>query len=979
MLMRVSRKSKFLSLIITTALVSSLFQPVLSVKAISTLDFTGPVLKTNTGGIYSESNWDLDMASYNFTRPADNPTPPGDVFNPTFGATVQANIPVISTYTQQADKDTSFVLQGMDFTVNTGSDACKDTKVWLYRQTTSSNGELSSLPLLNENINTITATINNSSVPYSMYLAWVENANGRSYPVRINAPDVWWIGPNHATAGSSVSVYGRNLSKNDGRETSYVYLRPWGADAGTPSTAATVTTINAYKVTFTVPSGLTAGDYEVWIHNGHGGEYGWGGPQKLTIESTSSYQWNGTTRDVTAYGADPTDPNNDDSAAIQAAINAAANGDKIYFPAGIYKIVASRINVNKSLSIEGASNDATIIYVDSNYTPDDVFHVTKWPSKFSKLTIKDEHTLTGGPKLINLNAWNVNPPPKGAIIEYCNFVQGEHNVNSNYAIAAAWINDVYIRQNTFTAYAGIIMDNIMGAYINNNTFNGNWLVGNYNGAAMILPKSCSKADISSNTAMSIDRTGDMAAGQKTVAKFCHNVSPYGNLTRTYVADNTVTRAGNFISNTGEQVLFETSQPYYSGSPSAISDTTMTFTGTTWDPNMNFAEDNADLFETGKKSSAVVTIQKGTGTGQYRRIISNTTNTITIDRPWNIQPDTGSVVTISAATIAVAVFNNTIDGIPNYYQNENGTAGTELYGAAFDTVISNNTISNVHYGIYMAGLSRETVLAGSVAPNIGVLVSNNYISNACYGVAVYENVPCASTADYSGVLSMNNVIRGNSITNIRTGSTNTTMGGFGLIVGALYRYWTDGYKWDGPWVQNNVLEKNTVTDAAKAYAYFRKHQENTVLRKNTFTDSDTYTGTTGIKFDPLSDKEYICNNSYSINIDTKYGVNDPGSSLQVDKKSLDFSAEVGGSNPENQTVTVYNAGTSTLTISVSADASWLSGSLSSGTISTENDSSIMTVNVDKAGLAEGTYYGTLTITGGTNYSPQTIGVKLTVTN
>src|SRR5215510_13668020 len=40
-----------------------------------------PVLKDN-GGIYRETNFDLDLLAYNYTRPPDNPAAPGDTFNP---------------------------------------------------------------------------------------------------------------------------------------------------------------------------------------------------------------------------------------------------------------------------------------------------------------------------------------------------------------------------------------------------------------------------------------------------------------------------------------------------------------------------------------------------------------------------------------------------------------------------------------------------------------------------------------------------------------------------------------------------------------------------------------------------------------------------------------------------------------------------------------------------------------------------------
>ena len=44
-----------------------------------------------------------------------------------------------------------------------------------------------------------------------------------------------------------------------------------------------MTAVNPYKVDFTVPADLQNGNYEVWMHNGHGGHYGWSGPLTLTV------------------------------------------------------------------------------------------------------------------------------------------------------------------------------------------------------------------------------------------------------------------------------------------------------------------------------------------------------------------------------------------------------------------------------------------------------------------------------------------------------------------------------------------------------------------------------------------------------------------------------------------------------------------------------------------------------------------------
>jgi len=98
----------------------------------------------------------------------------------------------------------------------------------------------------------------------------------------------------------------------------------------------------------------------------------------------------------------------------------------------------------------------------------------------------------------------------------------------------------------------------------------------------------------------------------------------------------------------------------------------------------------------------------------------------------------------------------------------------------------------------------------------------------------------------------------------------------------------------------------------------------------------------------------------------------GAILQVSPTSLSFSSEV-GRNPPSQTIQITNAGSGTLSWSASADQPWIGLNPSSGMAP-----SIVTVSINAAGLAAGSYSGRITIAApGAQNSPTVVIVNMTL--
>lgn len=943
-----------------------------SVKG-NSIPFPSPQLLTNNDGLYTETSWDLDLMKYNYTRPADNPVSPGDAYNPAFQGTVGNFVPVIGEYTTEAKEDRSINTLGKDFSVN-GNNG-KDTRVWIYRQTTGENARSYNPALVRERDDYLVCTIDPGE-PYGMYLMWVENENGAGYPVRINAPEATWIGPEHATPGSSVNLYGRNLSHNNDTTVSYIFIRKWGAGPGTATTPVSVSRVNPYRVTFTVPADVvTNSDYEVWVHNGHGGQYGWSGPMKLHIDADNPYVWNGTTRNVSSFGATG-NGSTDDSKSIQDAINAASDGDKIYFPAGTFRLMANALSSDKKLSFEGAGAGKTTIITDTSFHQMQMLSVLNFPSQIMNLkfrTLKIDGT--GLHYLVRASGGEMKNRPRGFIVYQSTFETAPFGGNAMFrnlygiqCINTENVDDITLTNNTFTTQVAACIFAGQGVAIKNNTIYGNWKVTHGNGNLLFsFPGSIKQMDLSNNFFQSVDHEGTLDDGDQIIVRAIVFQSWHGgNHDRIYIGSNNIDRAGNPWDNSGEIILFELPTSLTVYSPTSVGPATITLSGT-WRSNSLIGQ-----------TAAII---KNTGIGQFRRIVANEGNKITLDRPWDVMPDKTSILSLNTSADNVVIYDNNVNGIPNYYEQESATSGIQLYGAAFNNVIVKNSFSNVHYGIYIHGFSAHPTAIGHSTGSMGNLITDNTVNNAIYGlmsiITMYPEVmPLQIPDDIPWSANVNNVFRDNKISNMRQFTVNSVKhGGYGIIVGQIYNDWQEPV-WNGPWVREILIEHNTVTDAAGKYMWLRQHQQFTTARKNIFVDNNKYPNTTGIYFSPQNLDAVLTDNTFSANIDTIFGGTLPGPCLQISKRSLVFDIS-GNPGPLSQTLMIKNAGTGSLNLGLSDDYKWMDAYLSTSVINDKNESSLLTVKVSPEGLQPGIYYGTITVYAGTSTDHQVLSVKLII--
>ncbi|CAB4243171.1 Endopolygalacturonase (fragment) [Methylacidimicrobium sp. AP8] len=180
----------------------------------------------------------------------------------------------------------------------------------------------------------------------------------------LNLPKPEWSQPerllpgleeNEAAPGSRIDVFGRNFVLDvEEPKRALVLLRE---SATGKAIRLAPDTVERYRLSVRLPEDLAAGNYEIWVHNGHGGEWGWGGGAKLVVKAAES--WPSTVYDVREFGAKG-DGLTDDSAALRKALAAAEKGGGgiVYLPAGTYAVRESFFLPPKTL-LEGDGKDFT--------------------------------------------------------------------------------------------------------------------------------------------------------------------------------------------------------------------------------------------------------------------------------------------------------------------------------------------------------------------------------------------------------------------------------------------------------------------------------------------------------------------------------------------------------------------------------------------------------------------------------------------
>jgi hypothetical protein len=815
-----------------------------------------------------------------------------DVFNPPVGTAVpSSSAAFIAQMTPTGGQDESLAIAGYQLSSFNGSDAGKDTAFTAFAQTSPSNARTAKLKILRLDGDTASVTLDSGQPSWGMYLVWPENSSGYGYPVAINKTQVWWVGPEAATRGETVSLYGRNLSHDNGTSKAWIYIQP----ANRTGRWATVKAVNPYKVDFTVPSDLPNGTYRLWAHNGHGGNYGWSAPAILTVND--GMRRSGVVINAKQHGVKG-DGVTDDAPAIKSLVKTySGSGATLRFPAGTY-MLGSQVGDFSKLSIVGDGMKATTLRAMTGFQPGGMLIAG---GAFADLEIKDLTIDSNGQNLARLVFVRDSRDVRFTNVRFLG--PGVSTFDMHAARRISVKNSQVIGTDSFLGTGSQLFFDRVDFY---GTADANTFLYSWGGKEISLTNS---------TAQDFNNQDTKSGAGWAQGRFYTGTALWGTQSNIYIGNNKTfqlgVRPGFGNQNTGEQFMWEGCNTTFIGSPTSVTPTTLTI------KNLTYAD----------KELRVVVV-KGKGLGQWRRIAAYdaATKTITVDRPWNVTPDTSSTIALALTVENVVVYKNNLDFKPRgmIFSNYIASSGVQFFEGALGTIVDSNIFQRPRMAISLWNYGDT-----AVKPLFFNLITGNVVKTASQGVYLdVKKSPLGITN------TIGQVIRNNSFDNL----TDT---GF---------YWGAG---------PGVTEHNIVTNAAKGSRGISTGTSYDVLYKNTFQrGSAPGIQSYALGFDPSSVPS-LRENSISGYENTFSGNGQPGGRLEVPFRTLEILAPIRGEQSKN--ISLWNVGTASLSWSSAADVNWLKLSPTRGAIPDQKSTANVKVSCDARSLSAGSYAGTITVT------------------
>jgi hypothetical protein len=765
--------------------------------------------------------------------PVPPPATPGSAYTPPEHPTAEG-APLVYSFTEEAGPDQSFLLVGEGLT--------EQIEAW------GAHPEHAGGWAIKPKVQSCDGKLLIATLPEQCYdgpiVVWVKNHAGWSAPLVLNQPNPWWC----RTSGGETTgkdrlsqVFGRNLARRPDHVRAFVYL----AAPGKPGRwlprwemGELEANTTKHRLKIAVPTDLQPGEYELWVHAGQGGQFGWGRPLKVTVDKPAAE----TQASVTVEDGD-----------IQKAVDAVAakGGGAVEIPAGVFPLRSTLI-IPANVHVAGAWGEGCTVL----QAPSDPTAPLPCLTKEGKLPEGDravvwlagDHSGLHSVTICGSSRTNI-----GVAIRSRNYPEWINGV-SLYAIQ---IKDVEGKQ---AENCGVRLFHAQGSSIIN---------CNLCGRTPMFLSGVRGCDLSWNHLTSVTRWGGNSEayllGRNETVRHCvieHNTfrSPpgqnaggptgrrmiwlstgHGSVDHNWIADNREERArfggvAGTDQNVGEMILFEACERIAYYGPLAAADAqTVTLPQKlpptpderlgsvkreqlARDPDGNetpfWPPEAQDGTTEPPAGEYFVTILKGRGMGQTRQVVARRGTTYLLDRPWRVVPQADGLALVHTAYYRNHIVRNrTVDGM----------TGIQLWISCIENVLSDNEVQRQRKpGLYLYG--NCSTLASSMPQTwnrgIGPLYFNHIEGTRCdetsCGALVVSGEASGLPVEFPRCLG--NVLRHNSFIRNRTDGL--------LITGGR----PAGEQQPAAVVQGTIAEFNVVRDALTGY-HVAQSAEATLLRRN----------------------------------------------------------------------------------------------------------------------------------------------------
>ncbi len=476
----------------------------------------------------------------------------------------------------------------------------------------------------------------------------------------LNAPVIWWAQGDQgraASPGGWLRLFGKCLGWTDaGAPKALVVLQ----QGQTKMALTPVTT--PWSARLELPRNLSPGRWQLTYHHGRGGATAW--TKALTIEVVAPATWPPTVYSVKDFGADGSGAR-DDTAAVESALAkaAAAGGGVVFFPRGRY-LLSRGLTIPRFTVLRGERTDWVNLAWPDVETPPDV--LLKGTNSFAieNLTIyatRHRHVIAGDLGNVadagHVRLWRVRVRANAYRGHLTEKEVDERLVKAlKFSTGGADTvrlggDDVRIVECDFYGSGrALFLSRVRGGQVRRNHFyNGRWGWYCISGSDGLIFED---NDITGADLMS---TGG--------GLNCLDGSTYSQ--NVWYAANRLKLMHGWDR---EAMTSDAGGGLYYGRLAAVDGLTLKLPEA---PNAGRRD----------WTGAGVFVFSGTGWGQVRRVTRVDGDRVTIDRPWDVAPDSGSLVGITMLQQHYLLVGNDF--------SDAGIA-VQFYGCSIEHIVANNT-------------------------------------------------------------------------------------------------------------------------------------------------------------------------------------------------------------------------------------------------------------------------------------------------